>query len=130
VIIFIPNDQNYYQDIVSLVDGGSKLTPYDVNRGSEQWIDVVKDLANSTNSVGVYMNGVPAHITYQDHNDINYGENELMGKMWNRYVFETGDIQDSFLGPMTKSAVRCMDAAEGYLKEIGYVTRWFLKCHL
>lgn len=67
------------------------------------------------------MNGVPAHITYPDHDDISYGENELMGKMWNRYVFETGDIQDSFLGPMTKSAVRCMDAAEGYLKDLGYV---------
>lgn len=54
VILFIPEGLNYYQDIVSLVDGGSKLTPYDVSRGSEQWIDVTKDLANKTNSVGVY----------------------------------------------------------------------------
>ena len=103
--------------VTILIDGGHNTNdPIDPKK-EDSYINAIKGISSKTGTIGVFMNGVPPKLKYYDweYDDDVHSEDDLLAMMWWRYLFNSHDVQDSFIAPMAKAVIRVMDAVDGYL---------------
>lgn len=102
-------DQAAQSTALLIISGGSNR-PGEPPRPSREFAD----LALKTRSVVIELRTVPNQPLIFEHDGQERREDDLIGRSWTKYL-ETGDERWPARLPMTKAAVRAMDAATAFL---------------
>ncbi|HML18848.1 MAG TPA: PhoPQ-activated pathogenicity-related family protein [Bryobacteraceae bacterium] len=113
LIIVRPHEVRYTTAFL-YITGGSNGDPAPVT------VDpMLADIANTTHSAVVELRMVPNQpLTFPDGRKPNLVEDEFIAYTWDKFLRTGNDIWPARL-PMTKAAVKAMDAAQAYLASDG-----------
>ena len=106
---------------MALVDGNSKGTNSSlIQPDDEIFLDALFELTYRAGIIGIFASRIPSRTKYANETGNGHSENDLMAVMWDRFLqgdeTNRGNPENSFFAPMTKAAMKCVDAAEQFVK--------------
>ena len=98
------------------VDASAEDPP--IKTENNDLLNLIWDISYDSNVVGVFITRIPPRIKYEGE-DSRHSEDDLMAVFWQKYLFEGKNIENTFFAPMAKAAMKCVDAVEDYLQQVG-----------
>ena len=98
-----------------------------VQHGDDTFLDALFEISSRAGAIGIFVTQIPPTIKFAGETGNGYTEygSELMAAMWDRFLqgdeMNRGNPENSFFAPMAKAAMKCVDAAEQFVKNQGLI---------